>query len=310
MEGTRTTHRKRRKLRLAPYLFCAPFFVTYIVFTLFAMGFTFYIGLTDWNGFGEMNYIGFDNYVRMFDFATDPRLLETLINTFLLMLLSMPVGIGIAVFLCYFIQKRALKKKHVFRVLYYLPALMTPVAVGLLWSILFDYDNGTINKILLALGIIQDNIYFLGTVWGCRFVLAFLLVWASFGSTVLFLSSALSNVPDEVIEAAYIDGAGPVRTYWSISLPVIRDVVIFIVITGMIGGFQMYDAPVLLFSSGPSGGLPYGGPNRACLTMMMLIYDEAFNAMHYGYGAALSYGMFLFVAAFSFTSMKLMTKKE
>jgi len=302
--------KKRKRIRWAPYLFSAPFFATYLVFTLFAMIFTFYIGLTDWNGFGAMNYIGFDNYLRMFDFATDPRLLQTLVNTFVLMMMSMPVGIGIAVFLCYFIQKKTLKKQHAFRVLYYLPALMTPVAIGLLWSILFDYENGTINKILMFLGIITQNIYWLGTEAGSRFVLSFLLVWASFGSTVLFLSSALTNVPDEVIEAAYIDGAGPVRTYVSISLPVIRDVIVFIVITGMIGGFQLYDAPVLLFSSGPSGGLPYGGPNRACLTMMMLIYDEAFNGMHYGYGAALSYGMFLFVAAFSFTSMKLMTKKE
>ena len=84
---------------------------------------------------------------------------------------------------------------------------------------------------------------------------------------------------------------------------------IFVIITSLINSFQMYDASVMLFSSGPSGGLPYGGVDRSCLTMVMLIMDEAFSNMHYGYASALSYGMFLCVSVFSFMSMKFMTRE-
>ena len=90
----------------------------------------------------------------------------------------------------------------------------------------------------------------------------------------------------------------------------IKQVMIFIVITGLINAFQMYDASVMLFSSGPSGGLPYGGVDRSCLTMVMLIMEEAFENMHYGYAAALSYGMFMCVGVFSFFSMKMMTREK
>lgn len=295
--------------KAAPYLFCAPFFITYCVFTLFSMVFTFVLSFTDWDGFGEIKFIGLDNYARMFDFTSDPRFLQTLTNTAILVAMTVPIGIGLALFLCYFMQKKTVKKGHIFRVLYYLPALMTSVAVGLLWSTLFDYENGTVNWLLKALNFTEDGVNWMSTAWGCRFVLALLIIWSSFGSTMLFFSSALTSVNEDVLDAALVDGAGPVRTYISISIPMIKQVMIFVIITSLINSFQMYDASVMLFSSGPSGGLPYGGVDRGCLTMVMLIMDEAFSNMHYGYASALSYGMFLCVGAFSFISMRLMTKE-
>lgn len=295
--------------KAAPYLFCAPFFITYCVFTLFSMVFTFVLSFTDWDGFGDITFIGPDNYVRMFDFASDPRFLQTLVNTAVLVAMTVPAGIIMALFLCYFLQKKVVKHNHIFRVLYYLPALMTSVAVGLLWSTLFDYENGTINWLLKALGVTQDGVNWMGTAWGCRLVLALLIVWSSFGSTMLFFSSALTGINDDVLDAALVDGAGPVRTYCSICIPMIKQVMIFVIITSLINAFQMYDASVMLFSSGPSGGLPYGGVDRGCLTMVMLIMDEAFTNMHYGYASALSYGMFMCVGVFSFMSMRFMTKE-
>ncbi|MBQ6430782.1 MAG: sugar ABC transporter permease [Oscillospiraceae bacterium] len=299
-----------RGYRLAPYLFSAPYVITYCVFTLFPMLFTLFLSFTDWDGYGEIKLVGFQNYQRMFDITADPRFFQTLLNTGIIVLLTMPIGIFLGLFLCYFMQKRAIRGQHVFRVLYYLPALMTAVAVGLLWSTLFDYENGTFNKILQALHLTKENIYFMGTGWGCRLVLALLVIWSSFGSTMLFLSSALRSINEEVLDAALVDGAGPWKTYWKISVPMIKQVMIFIVITGLINAFQMYDASVMLFSSGPSGGLPYGGVDRSCLTMVMLIMEEAFENMHYGYAAALSYGMFLCVGVFSFFSMKMMTREK
>lgn len=296
--------------KLAPYLFCAPFFITYCAFTLFSMVFTFFMSFMEWDGFGEMTFYGVENYKRFFDYSADPRFYQSLLNTVILVVSTMPVGILLALFLCFFLNGKAVQKKHFFRVLYYLPALMTPVAVGLLWSILFDYENGTVNKFLMVFNLIEENIYWMGSGWGCRFVLSVLIIWSSFGSTVLFISSALASVSESVVEAATIDGSGPVSTYVRICLPVIRDVMIFIIITGLISSFQMYDAPVLLFSSGPSGGLPYGGTERSCLTMVMLIMEEAFTNGHYGYASALSYGMFLVIGIFSFVSMKIMTRQE
>lgn len=295
--------------KATPYLFCAPFFITYCVFTLFSMVFTFALSFTDWDGFGEINFIGIDNYLRMFAFDADPRFFQTLFNTAILVAMTVPIGIGLALFLCYFMQKKVVTEGHIFRVLYYLPALMTSVAVGLLWSTLFDFENGTVNWLLKALGVTQEGVNWMGSAWGCRLVLAILVIWTSFGSTILFFSSALTGINDDVLDAAMVDGAGPIRTYWSICIPMIKQVMIFVIITSLISSFQMYDASVMLFSSGPSGGLPYGGVDRGCLTMVMLIMDEAFSNMHYGYASALSYGMFLCIGVFSFISMRFMTRE-
>lgn len=302
------TTRKKPRFEPAPYVFLAPFFITYVIFTLFSVVFTLYIGFTDWDGFSKLNFIGLANFKRMF--IDDPRLFITLKNTFILMLMTIPFSIGISLIISYFLNQKAIRTKHMFRVIYYLPCIMTPVAVGLLWAILFDYQSGIVNTALLAIGTIKEPIYFMGTPWGARAVLALLMIWQGFGGTVIFLSSALTGVPEELIEASTIDGAGPVKSFLLICLPIIKPVIVFIVIMSLIGGFQLFDTPTLLFSSGPSGGLPYGGPERSSLTMMMNIYDEAFASMHYGYGAALSYGMFMFIAIFSFISLKFMTRGD
>lgn len=302
--------KSHRTNRLAPYLFCAPFFLTYCVFTLFSMAFTFVLSFTDWNGFGRIEWIGLKNYARMFNLSADPRFLQTLLNTAVIVAMTVPAGILLALLLCYFLQKKTVRKKHVFRILYYLPELMTAVAVGLLWATLFDYESGTVNWLLKTLHLSTEGVNWMGSAWGCRLVLALLIIWSSFGSTMLFFSSALTAVSDDVVDAARMDGAGPVKIYCKICIPMISDVMIFVIITSLINSFQLYDAPVMLFSSGPSGGLPYGGVDRSCLTMVMLIMDEAFTNMHYGYAAALSYGMFLFISAFSFISVRLMTKEK
>jgi multiple sugar transport system permease protein/cellobiose transport system permease protein len=299
---------KRKRFEPAPYIFLTPFFLTYVIFTLFSVVFTLFLGFTDWDGFSKLNIIGIHNFKRMF--VDDPRLFITLRNTVILMLMTTPISIFLSLLLSYFLNQKAIRTKHVFRVIYYLPAIMTPVAVGLLWAILFDYQSGIVNSFLLLIGSIKEPIYFMGTPWGARGVLALLMIWQGFGGTVIFISSALTGVPEELLEAATIDGAGPVKSFLKICIPIIKPVIVFIVITSLISGFQMFDAPTLLFSSGPSGGLPYGGPERSSLTMMMNVYDEAFANMHYGYGAALSYGMFMFIAAFSFISMKLMTRGD
>lgn len=300
----------RRANKVAPYLFCAPFFITYCVFNLFALVFTFVLSFTDWDGFGEIRFIGLDNYLRLFDYNKDPRLFQSLMNTGIIVAMTVPIGILLALFLCYFMQKRVVKKSHIFRVLYYLPALMSAVSIGLLWAMLFDSESGMVNEALIALKITETGIGWMSTAWGCRITLAMMVIWSGFGSTMLFFSSALTSIDGDILDAALVDGSGPLSTYCRICIPMIKEVMIFVIITSLIGAFQMYDAVVMLFGSGPSGGLPYGGVERSCLTMVMLIMDEAFSNMHYGYGAALSYGMFLFIGVFSFISMRIMTRGD
>ena len=202
---------REMKKNWAAYVMVAPYMLIFCCFTVVPVLLSIVLSFTDWDGFGEIKFIGPDNYMRMFDFASDPRFLQTLINTAILVAMTVPFGIGVALFLCYFLQKKAVKHNHVFRVLYYLPALMTSVAVGLLWSTLFDFENGTVNWLLKALGVTAEGVNWMGSGWGCRLVLALLIIWSSFGSTMLFFSSALTSIDDGVLDAAVVDGAGPVR---------------------------------------------------------------------------------------------------
>lgn len=299
---------KTRKMNIYPYLFVSPFFISYFVFVLFTVFFSLFLSLTKWNGIGSMEFIGVDNYVRMlFD---DPRFFITLKNTFIIMIFVIPGNLLLATFISYFLVQKTTSKKHFFRMANYIPAITTPVAVGLIFSILFDWQNGAVNSILIKLGVTAEPLYWLGQVWSARMVLIILLIWKGFGGATVLLSAALANIPEELIEAATIDGAGPITIYRKISLPVISPVIVFLVITSLIGGFQLFDEPSQLFSGGMSGSLPYGGPDRSCLTMVMNLYEEAFTNLNFGYSASLSYGMFLVISIFSFVSLKLMTRRN
>ncbi len=302
-----------RRYRLSPLFFVAPYFIVYAAFFLGSTFFSFYLSLTNWDGIHPPRFQGIKNYIRMI--VLDDSFILSLQNTFLIVALSVLFTISFALILGYIYEFRLRKRRRVFQVLNLLPYITAPIAVGIIFSILFDRNAGIVNDLLKSLHVIRESIYWLGTPMLSRVVLILLNTWTFSGYTSVFLLAGLSSVPEEVMESARIDGAGNVSIYVRICIPLIKPVMTFVVVNAIIGGLQLFEQPLMLFGSVFSGvagstHFPMGGPDKAVLTMMLNFYDYTFANLQFGYGAALAYSMSVVIGVTSIISLRLLWRWE
>jgi len=289
------------KRRWVPYFFLSPYMLFYLAFGLIPMVFSLYVSLTSWNGIGDKTFVGLDNYKYLFN--PDSYFFKSVGNTLLFVLFTLPLQIIFGLIIASLLYSRWVKWKGFFQLINFLPYIVTPVAVGLMFNLLFDWQAGFINKILLQLGLIDEGIYWLGDPLYARMVIIVMLFWKGFGYTMIFYLAGLANIPKDLNEAAQVDGATGYRTFMSITLPLLKPVTVFIVITGIIGGFQLLEEPMLLLGGSGMGSSTavIGGPDRCCLTTVWNMYYTAYGSMtRYGLGAAIAYGLCIIIAFFSF----------
>jgi multiple sugar transport system permease protein/cellobiose transport system permease protein len=294
---------KRRRM---PYLFLSPYLLFYAAFGLFPIIFSFYVSLTDWDGIRDKTFIGLDNYLHLFN--PNSYFFKSIGNTLLFVAVSLPLQIVLGLVIATLLYSRAVKGRAFFQLVNFMPYIVTPVAIGLMFNLLFDWQAGVVNKLLLHFGFIDEAIYWLGEAFYARMVIILMLVWKGFGYTMIFYLAGLANIPKDLLEAAQVDGATGLRAFFSITLPLLRPVTMFIVITGIIGGFQLLEEPMLLLSGSGMGSSSavIGGPDRCCLTAVWNMYDTAFGSTtRYGLGAAIAWGLCLIIALFSFLGVRL-----
>jgi cellobiose transport system permease protein len=290
------------KKKLFPYFFLTPYFVLLIGLELFPLLFSFFISLTKWNGVGEPLFVGITNYMRL---IKDKNFFSSIQNTCAIILISIPLQLTIGFSLALIITKVLKKSKKFFQVLLFLPYLVTPVAIGVIFQILFEYNGGTINQILESLG--MDPIYWLGNVGSSRFVIILMKVWRSYGYSMILFTSGLLAIPDDVYEAAEIDGAGVLKKTFYITIPMLKNVMKFVVIMTITAGFQLFDEPRTLFAE---AGQPVGGPEGKLLTIVGNFYDVAFTRFEMGYGSAIGYGLFILMLFSTNIVNRLFREKE
>jgi multiple sugar transport system permease protein/cellobiose transport system permease protein len=167
------------------------------------------------------------------------------------------------------------------------------VALGILFKLLFDWKYGTVNRILISLGILKEGIYWLGTPRAAPFVIIFLIIWKYVGYYMAIFLAGLTSVPEELYEAAVVDGAGKISIFFLITLPMLRPIITFATVTSLIGGLQIFDEPNIIFST-------FGGPERSVLTIVWNFYDIAFrNDFRMGYSSAIAFLLFLIIVIVS-----------
>ncbi|HEX7714405.1 MAG TPA: sugar ABC transporter permease [Bacillota bacterium] len=303
---------ERLKRHCWPYLFILPFLLIYCAFNLFPVIYTFLISLTNWDALflNDRKFIGLANYVQLF--TKDPYFFKSLVNTIGFMIGYIPFIIMLGLFLAVILFELPVLKRT-FQTLNLLPYITTPVAIGFIFSYLFDWSNGLVNRILITLHIIPDGINWLGAGGLARGIVILMIFWKNLGYFFMIYLAGLTGIPAELNEAATVDGASKRQIFFHITVPLLKPITAFLVITAIIGGFQLFDEPFLLFSGGLTGnGLRIvGGPDRACLTTVWYFYDTAFRSTsRLGMGAAISYGLFLFVFIFSILGVKIFNRKE
>ena len=233
------------------------------------------------------------NYIRM----TQDTIFQTAMkNTFLYLIVEVPIMLVFAILLAQLLNNKDLKFKGLFRTCIFLPCATSLVSYALIFKSLFA-TQGLINTILLNLGIISENINFLGTTSTARAVIIIALIWRWTGYNMVFYLAGLQNIEYSVYEAAMIDGANGWKTFWNITVPLLKPTIVMTAIMSINGTLQLFDESVNLTS---------GGPANTTITMSHYIYNQAFGqgVGSFGYTSALSFIVFIMVAILAFINLK------
>lgn len=291
------------KKKYIPYVMIAPYFILYIAFSLFPIIFSFIISFMKWDGIGSATFIGVDNYIRTF--TQDKFFYQSLKNTALILLVNTPIQISIGLLMATLLKDFFKKAQGAFQLMNFLPYITTPVAIGIIFQLMFDWKSGVVNGMLNMLGI--NSVYWLGNAWASRAVVVFMEVWKGYGYMMVMFLSGLSTIPDELYEASKIDGAKWWQSFTRITIPLLRPIFTFVITTSVINGFKLFDEPQLLFSSTSQ---PIGGPDRAVMTVVMRFYETAFRSFEFGYGSSLAYCLFIIIAIVSFFLFKFLNRES
>lgn len=299
---------KKKKIDKTPYLFIAPFFVCYAIFSAFPFAFSFLISFTDWNGVNSPNFVGLKNYIRIF--TLDVTAQKAFLNTFLFLVIAIPIQVILGLILAMVIKDFVFgdRKRGIFQLLNFLPYLTSSVAIGLIFQFLFDWNYGTVNQMLEKLNIVKDHIYWFGSEWTSRIVVILVIIWRNFGYSMIIFSAGLSTISNELLKAAELDGANWFQRQLRITIPLLKPILGFVCVVSLINGFQLFDEPYMLFAS--QAGQPYGGPNNSILTVMMTMFQASFRNFQLGYGAAIAYALFFVILIFSIIQTRIIKQEE
>ena len=271
------------------YIFIAPFFIVFVVFQLIPLAQTVYYSFFEYYRSGLTvigpTPIGLDNYKALFE----SDFLKYAGNTVILWLAGFIPQIIISLLLAaWFTDVRLkIKGKQFFKVVIYMPNLIMASAFAMLFFALFS-DNGPVNASLVSLGILDKSFRFLSSVGGTRGLVALMnfLMW--FGNTTILLMAAVMGISPSLFEAAELDGCSPTQTFFRVTLPMIRPILVYVLITSMIGGLQMFDVPQILTNG-------KGSPDRTATTLIMFLNNHLYNK-NYGMAGAISVILFIICA--------------
>lgn len=286
------------------YIFLIPFVVTFVIFSLIPMV------TTIWNSFFENyrsgltivgpNFIGLENFKKLF--AT-PDIWMYLKNTLIMWVLGfIPQIFFSLLFAAWFSDKRLhVRGASFFKTVIYLPNLIMAAAFAMLFFTLFS-TSGPINSILMNLHITSDKIHFFDYPWVVRSLVAFMNFVMWFGNTTLLLLAGMLGIDSSLYEAAEVDGATSTQKFFRITLPVLRPILVYVIITSLIGGLQMFDVPNILTNT-------TGDPVECSKTLIMHLNNQLYSK-NYGIGGAISVFMFVITAILSFIVFKMSNEKE
>lgn len=274
----------RRKEALIAYLFLSPWIIGFLVLTVGAMLYSFRLSFFDTNLLNKNEFVGTDNYRRLLE---SPIFWKALRVTTIYTVIVVPVGTVLALAIALMLNQKLLFS-GAWRTLYYLPAVVSGVAVAVVWNwVLNPSPDGLMNQLLGLFGIGSLR-WFASSDWALP-GLILIALWGT-GSNMLLYLAGLQSIPSDVREAARVDGAGPIKAFFSVTLPLLTPTVFFNVVINIISAFQVFTTVAVVTG---------GGPNNATLTMVYLLYREAFRSFNFGYASAIAWALFAIIMAFT-----------
>ncbi|MCR5451043.1 MAG: sugar ABC transporter permease [Lachnospiraceae bacterium] len=288
------------------YIFCMPFFIAFLIFSLYPMLYTAFIGFTDLQGIGKTTFRflaedPFANYKAILSSATFQTALG---NTFKIWICNFIPQLFLALLLTAWFTETRYKVwgAGIFKVLFYMPNIITAATIAILFNALFGYPMGPVNDVLTSLGILSEPYNFLVKKGAGQAIVIFIQTWMWYGYTMIILTSGVLGISPEIFEAAEVDGANGWQKFWLITIPNIKTILLFTLVTSLIGGLNMFDIPKLFL---------LGGPDNATLTTSVFIYNQAFSGSYlYNRASAASMIMLVIITAISAIMFYMLRDKD
>lgn len=295
---TKRNRQKSYNVSKMGWVFVTPFALLFAIFWLGPIITSMFYSLTEWTGMSQPNFIGLNNY-RML--LSDERFLVALKNTVFYVVVYNAIVLPLAVILALTLHSPKIgKSSKFFRLMYFLPVTMIMAVVALVFDLVYARDIGLLDSVLRFFGYVgtTDLLYTKST---AMWAIIILRVWRTLGYYAVIVLAGLQSIPSELYEAARVDGASNIRSTFSITLPLLRPVLLFLVVLSSIWGFQLFDEPWILLQ---------GGPGDATLTIVQYLYQNTFLYNRLGYGAAVAYILAILMFGVSLLQIRLMTDRD
>ena len=284
----------------APWLFLAPALVLIGVFFFLPVIAALVLSLTDFDIYavgdvGNTRFVWFRNYTRL---VRHPLFWTALQNTFYFALVGGPLTLAASLGAALLVNARLTRFKGFFRTIYFIPFVTTLVAVAIVWRYLYHPQYGLLNYALGVFGV--GPIDWLGNPKWAMPAIILMAVWKNFGYNMLIFIAGLQAIPEELYESARIDGAGALRQFRSITLPMLSPTLVFVAVITMIGYFQLFAEPYVMTQ---------GGPLRSTTSMVLLMYEEGFRWWRMGYAASIAFVLFLIILTATLLQLRLQKRE-
>jgi multiple sugar transport system permease protein len=269
-----------RQANLYGLFFIAPAFLLLIVFFFYPIVSGLILSFMNWDGVHQKQYIGFMNFVKMFH---DPMFYTSFLNTLYFVVGTVPTTIVLSVIFAVLLN-RGLKGTTFFRGVYFMPTIVSTIAISIVWKWIYNGDSGLLNSFLYKLGLSTPD--WLNNTHYSMFAIIIMSVWKPIGSSIVIVLAGLQGIPGTLYEAAHIDGANELRRFWHITLPLLSPVTFFVTVITLIASFQVFEQVLVMTG---------GGPGNSTLVMVFYIYREAFQNFNLGYSSTLAFVLFIII---------------
>jgi len=284
-----------RRFPATPYLFLTPALVLLAVFVAYPILAVVYYSFTDYDIVRPPSFVGLENYERL---LTDPVFWKALRNS-VIYLIATPILVILSVTLA-IVVNRQLRGIHIFRALYYVPAVAGSIAIGISWRWLFD-RNGFLNGVLQWAGFIDEPIQWLTEPALILPIAILLTIWAGIGYYAVIFLAGLQNIPDELYDAARIDGCNDIQKHWHVSLPGLRPQIVFVTVISSLAALKVFDEIYVLTNR--TGGILDSGT-----TIVFYLWKQAFTLEHAGYASAIAIVLLVLTLGFSIINVRLLER--
>ena len=293
-----------KRLDRVGWYFIIPAGVLLAFFIVYPILYSFYLSFTSTKGIVSQ-FVGIKNYIRMFN---DPMFFLALKNTFRLLLLQVPIMLVLAISFAAILNNKNVRFRSFFRTAIFLPSVTSLIAYSILFKMLFSYD-GLINNTLIRLTLIDVPLQWMSDPKLATFVLILAMIWRWTGYNMIFYLSAMQNISEDLYEAASIDGSSKVHSFFTITIPLLKPIILFTTVMSTIGTLQLFDEPMNLSQGGTTASMI--GPDNSFLTLSVYIYNICFKyTPNFGYAATVSYAILIIIALLTLFQFKFSRDKD